>query len=448
MSPHDLLPAIDRMFEVSAAKLVAIDKACPSTGPSPVFTVDGTYTARGWTEWTRGFQYGSQLLQFDGTGDEEPLVRSRAQITDAMASHLTHTGVHDHGFNIVSTFGNLRRLALEGRIEASNGDLDAWNLALRVSGAVQANRWSDCEDSLGYIYSFNGPHSLFADTIRSLRSLSIAHSLGQHLGGEGDIQISLLERLLKHAQATARWVVFYGEGRDIYDVSGRVAHESHFDINNGAYRCPGTQQGYSGFSTWTRGHAWVLLGFAEQLEFLQTLSDDALDPFHGRQSLESCFLKAACATADFYLSETPSCGVPYWDTGAPGLVHMPDWRQNPADPFNDHEPVDSSAGAIACQGLIRLGRYLDQRGGDGAVYSAAGLSVLDSLLNAPFLSDDPDHQGLLLHSVYHVPNGWDYIPKGRKIPSGEACMWGDYHLREAAVLVKRLANGDPYPTFF
>ena len=34
--------------------------------PSP-----GRYTARGWTEWTQGFQYGSAILQFDATGDEE-----------------------------------------------------------------------------------------------------------------------------------------------------------------------------------------------------------------------------------------------------------------------------------------------------------------------------------------------------------------------------------------
>ena len=27
-------------------------------------------------------------------------------------------------------------------------------------------------------------------------------------------------------------------------------------------------------------------------------------------------------------------------------------------------------------------------------------------------------------------------------------MWGDYHLREAALYVKRLAEGGPYLTFF
>ena len=60
---------------------------------------------------------------------------------------------------------------------------DAWEqpfyrMALRCSGAVQARRWTRIQGGDGFINSFNGPHSLFADTIRSLRSLALAHSLG------------------------------------------------------------------------------------------------------------------------------------------------------------------------------------------------------------------------------------------------------------------------------
>ena len=67
-------------------------------------------------------------------------------------------------------------------------------------------------------------------------------------------------------------------------------------------------------------------------------------------------LKAAKATCDFYIDNTPADGVPYWDTGAPGLYKMGDYLNKPADPFNDFEPVDSSAAAIAAQGLLRLGK--------------------------------------------------------------------------------------------
>ena len=49
---------------------------------------------------------------------------------------------------------------------------------------MQAARWSRIADAGGYIYSFNGPHSLFVDTIRSLRSLAVGHQLGHALMGE------------------------------------------------------------------------------------------------------------------------------------------------------------------------------------------------------------------------------------------------------------------------
>ncbi len=72
--------------------------------------------------------------------------------------------------------------------------------------------------------------------------------------------------------------------------------------------------------------------------------------------------------------------------------------------YNDHEPVDSSAAAIAARGL-------------------------------------------LLHSAYHRPNGWDQVPAGRSVPCDESSMWGDYHIREAALYVDRLAKGAPYLAF-
>jgi len=181
---------------------------------------------------------------------------------------VSHVGVHDHGFNNISTYGNLLRLAREGRLPAEPWQEHFCELALKLSGAVQAARWTALPDGLGYIHSFNGPHSLFADTMRSLRSLAVAHQLGHVLMGERDRKISLLQRLVQHADTNALYNVYFGEGRDRYDVRGRVAHESIFNVNDGSYRCPSTQQGYTPFSTWTRGLAWAVLGFAEVLEFL------------------------------------------------------------------------------------------------------------------------------------------------------------------------------------
>jgi hypothetical protein len=123
--------------------------------------------------------------------------------------------------------------------------------------------------------------------------------------------------------------------------------------------------------------------------------------------------------------------------------------ERPAE-FNEYEPVDSSAAAIAAQGLLRLGHYLQSKGAgkDGRSYVQAGLTVLNTLFDEPYLSTDPAHEGLILHSVYHRPNGWDHVPAGRSVPCGESSMWGDYHAREAALYVQRLARGETYHTFF
>ena len=284
---------------------------------------------------------------------------------------------------------------------------------------------------------------MFVDTIRSCRVLAVSHALGHHYMDEGDQEISLLGRLIDHARATATFSIYYGEGRDRYDTQpGRTTHEAIFNTNDGQFRCPNAQQGFSGFTTWTRGLAWAMLGFPEQLEFLSTLPDEDLEPFGGRAEIEAIFVEAARATCDFYIRNTPTDGIPYWDTGAPDLHKLgDDVLDRPADPFNDYEPVDSSAAAIACQGLIRLGRYLGEAGDD---YTQAGLTVIQSLLAEPYLSISDEHQGLILHSIYHRPNGWDYVPEGAKIANGESSMWGDYHAREAALLVQRLVEGGDY----
>ncbi len=463
LAPTDLLAKIESLFALSASKIDALERRWLPQQGSPVFTVEGQYMARGWTEWTQGFQFGAAVLQFDATGDAHFLEFGRTRTLERMASHLTHAGVHDHGFNNVSTYGNLWRLACEGRFEASDWERHFYELALKVSGAVQARRWTRLPDG-GFIHSFNGPHSLFVDTIRSLRSLALGHRLGHRLSEEQDAQVSLLTRLVQHARATAGFSVYYGRGRDSYDVRGRTTHEAIFNTVNGSFRGPSSQQGYSPFSTWTRGLAWAMLGFAEQLEFLQTVSDDDLSPPEydaearrvdqpgaGRAAIEWMMREAAWATCDFYLDHaTASDGIPYWDTGAPGLAHLPGWQDRPADPFNGHEPVDSSAACIAAQGLLRFGRYLQARGDDGARYLQAGLSVLDTVTDpaGPYLSTDPAHEGLILHSVYHRPNGWDWVPGGAQTPRGESSQWGDYHAREAALYVLRLATNQPYLTFF
>ncbi len=449
LNPENLEKKLQLFWELSGEKIKSIDKSYNASKGSPVFTVDGRYTTRGWTEWTQGFRFGSSVLQYDATGESYFLESGRKNIVDKMAPHISHSGVHDHGFNNLSTYGNLLRLMNEGKIPFNEWEQHFYELAVKISGAVQASRWTPIKDG-GFIYSFNGPHSLFVDTIRSVRILMVSHLLGHELQGEGDVKFSLLKRAIQHISATAKYSVFYGEGRDSYDVWGRTAHESIFNVNDGNFRCPNSQQGYTGFSTWTRGLAWAMLGFAEELELLQMLPEEELNTMGGKAEIEKLMQKAALATCDFYIENTPTDGIPYWDTGAPNLHRLGDYLKKPADPFNNFEPVDSSAATIGAQGLLRLGNYLTENGKNevGNKYRQAGLTIMNSLLDYPYLSTNPQHQGLILHSIYHQPNGWDNVPVGQKIACGESSMWGDYHAREAALWLQRIINNEKYYTFF
>src|ERR1043166_1339685 len=98
LKPSDLNNKLKRFWELSAGKIYLMDKNYDDSKGSPVFTVKGNYTTRGWTEWTQGFRYGSAILQYDATGEKSFLELGRKKTIDRMAPHVSHTGVHDHGF--------------------------------------------------------------------------------------------------------------------------------------------------------------------------------------------------------------------------------------------------------------------------------------------------------------------------------------------------------------
>src|SRR5262249_29878070 len=152
-----------------------------------------------------------------------------------------------------------------------------------------------------------------------------------------------------------------------------TAHESVFNTNDGSYRSPNSQQGYSPFTTWTRGLAWAILGYAEQLEFL----NHSGVKIGGLDSSRATFVKAAVATANFYIANCCTDGIPMWDSGAPDLNRMGSYLSRESDPYNRYEPVDSSAAAIAAQGLLRLGNELIERGERkrGTDYRAAAFTI-------------------------------------------------------------------------
>src|SRR5210317_1818051 len=116
LKPSDLKTKLERFWQLSGEKVKLIEDEYDHSKGSPVFTVNGKYSTRGWTEWTQGFEYGSAILQFDASGESSFLDFGKRQTVQEMATHVSHIGVHDHGFNNISTYGNLLRLMKEDKI--------------------------------------------------------------------------------------------------------------------------------------------------------------------------------------------------------------------------------------------------------------------------------------------------------------------------------------------
>ena len=214
--------------------------------------------------------------------------------------------------------------------------------------------------------------------------------------------------------------------------------------NDGNYRCPNSQQGYSPFSTWTRGLAWAMCGFAEQLEFFEAFAT-RLSPANSGRDMRYHDAESRGSHLRFLYREHAAGRNSLLGHGRSRI-----WRnlaiggQSRPIRSTHHEPVDSSAAAIAAQGLLRLGRYLKNDR-----YRQAGLTVANTLFDEPYLSTDPKHQGMLLHAVYHRPNGWDSIPAGPEgsLPASHACGATITRSNLAFICCGSIEN-KPYLTFW
>jgi unsaturated chondroitin disaccharide hydrolase len=170
------------------------------------------------------------------------------------------------------------------------------------------------------------------------------------------------EMARQHAETSLRYLV---------RPDGATYHTFFLDQEVGEPLGPRTHQGYADDSLWARGQAWAIYGFALAAEWCQ----------------EPRFLEAAQQAARRFVSELPPDDVPWWDL------------RLPADAT--HHP-DSSAGAIAAGGMLRLARFGD--GGEEGEFHGPAIKLLDSLI-ARCLETRPGAQGLLRGGTYNANKG-------------------------------------------
>lgn len=180
-----------------------------------------------------------------------------------------------------------------------------------------------------------------------------------------------------------------------------VSHAFRFDAATGAPVGPANYCGYGVHTTWARGQAWALYGFAMAYR-------------HGGQARH---LDAACRIAHRFLDRLGADSVPVWD-----------FDLSPDQPAL----LDTSAAAIAVCGLMELhGHRPDARLDEAAQRLLAALCAdhVEPADGLGVLRDGEVGDGLL-------PGGEFY--RARNVYTS----WGDYFLMEA--LMRRL-HGTPCP---
>ncbi|MEW6128005.1 MAG: glycoside hydrolase family 88 protein [Acidobacteriota bacterium] len=379
INESELLERCRRTFDFGVGQLKKMLNKWLVEKPAPIYTENGVWSRPDfiWTDWCPGFYAGMMWLAYERTGAEG--WREVAEnYTRKLESRKFDRDVHDLGFIFMSTANRWYNLLPDG---------DATKLWLKdlliTAGTIQSFRWKDTGED-HYIYSFNGPQSLFIDIMMNIRLLFRAHQLG----GEA----ALYHKAVTHARTTEKYLV-RKRGDRLVDGEGKVIHEAIFNPARGEFRNLSTQQGYSPFTCWARGLAWAMYGFTDTFLFTQ----------------DAFFLEVAERCAGFYLENTPDGGVPYWDYGAPNI---PD------------EPWDSSAAAIAAVAFWKL-KDLKTTKQRPETYRQTALTIL-STLNSEGFTGDESREGILKHGVYHKPMNWGV---------DESVMWGDYFFMEALHVV-------------
>ena len=334
----------------------------------PMYTVGGKWgrEAEKWTPWCEGFFPGILWLLYRLTG-ESRWRRFAEQYTRPLADRRFDRRVHDLGFIFMSTY---RRWFDE------TGD-PALKQVLIDAALTLAQRF---QPKGKYLCSFIGPGSLFIDI---MMNVGIIFWAARETGDE-----RLHNLAIDHCRTTRRYLV-----RD----DGGTAHEGLFDPATGRFLRQSTHQGWSAESTWSRGLAWALYGFATAYDYAR----------------EPDFLDTSRRCADYFIHRSPPGGVPYWDFDLPA---------------NGDKQWDSSAAAIAASGLLELARFSDSTESRQRWESA--VTILRTLASEDFLaSSRPGWEGILLHGIYHYHKG---------LGVDESVIWGDHFFVEALAKVRDL----------
>ncbi|KAJ7168322.1 glycoside hydrolase family 88 protein [Mycena crocata] len=171
-------------------------------------------------------------------------------------------------------------------------------------------------------------------------------------------------------------------------TDGSTWHVVEYNSTTGNVIRKRTSQGFADNSTWSRGQAWGVYGFANSIVSRYSPSGAELTsspkPVYKRTK-DPKYLATARRMAKYFLNNMPSDGIVPWDFNAP-LTPAP-------------RPADSSAATIMANGLLLLGS-VETTAAAGRVWTKAAISLLNHITT---LAWKPSWQSLLSNGTVNKP---------------------------------------------
>ncbi|RED61815.1 glycoside hydrolase family 88 protein [Cohnella lupini] len=342
----------------------------------PHVSNDGVYELNDNTDWTNGFWSGMLWLSYEHTKDEafrNAALDTVESFRDRLDNRL-HLDHHDIGF-LYSLSSKAKWMierdeqAKRMTIEAADVLMKRWRAEGRYLQAWGAKGDAD-----------NGGRII----VDCMMNLPLLYWAFEKTGNEEYKKVAI-----QHADKSRRFLI---RGDD------SSYHTFYFNPADGEAIRGGTAQGYMDGSTWTRGQAWAIYGFA--LSYRYT----------GNQ----LYLETAKRTAVYFIEHLPEDQVAYWDFDAPVTAET---------------KRDSSASAIVACGLLEIIGHLESSDPLLVYFQDAVHRTMRSLIERYSTIGQADAQGLLEHGSYSVRGG---------ASPDDFMIWGDYYYMEALM---RLQNG-------
>ncbi|WP_372661082.1 glycoside hydrolase family 88 protein [Cohnella sp.] len=336
------------------------------------------YDWRDNTDWIEGFYAGMMWLSYEYGGD--PLLRDIAleQMKDFRRRLDEDIALDHHDIGFLYSPSAMAAWIVEGNEDAKRLALDAADKLLRrwrpEGGYIQA--WGKRGDEK------NGGRII----IDCLMNIPLLYWATEQTGNPAYREIAI-----QHADKSRRYLV---RGDD------SSYHTFYFNPSDGVPIGGGTHQGFHDGSTWTRGQAWGIYGFA--LSF--------------RYTGDSQYLETSRRLARYFAERLPEDDVVYWDFDVP---------------MDEDTYRDSSASAIAACGMLELAGHLQEDDPDRTYFANVAERTMRSLVKNYSTMDDANAEGLIRHGSYYV--------RGDLGPD-DYMIWGDYYYLEALM---RLEEGVP-----